>query len=249
MKNNLINYIFRQFNGILVGAAGAALFFGIYQNWNNIRSVISNDFPEQAKLDWISFFIYLVTLAIIAVLVFLVFWGKNTNSIGLFLILPRTRKRNVSELAKMITGSLDYWGISGKSIFDTEEYRRKLLKQLKSGYQVRILLMNPESKNLARRANNEGANLDAWKKDIGGTIDKLRELKKSYNNLEGKITDIYPIWRLMTFANKEMMVTWYPNGKRAYYSHQFFLTNTGDTPLYYAFNQEFSEAWDDGEKI
>jgi len=120
------------------------------------------------------------------------------------------------------------------------------LAKLNNKNRIRFLLMNPDSQALERRAKIKQNDLPSRKADILSSIGRLKNLTKNYGiDIEIKLFDQFPNWRLIIIGGSKVYLTFYSIEKEGYNSPMIELNkdiNSNDT-LFYPINSEFEEVW------
>lgn len=121
----------------------------------------------------------------------------------------------------------------------------KLIELGREKGEIKILLLNPDSKFLIERARDEGESPSAWMSEIRATIERLKALaEREHINIELKLYDQYPIWRIANFDDKEMSVHFFLKDQQGPQS-QLLRIWKDDNDLFNALELEFERLWDE----
>ena len=135
------------------------------------------------------------------------------------------------------------WGISAKRTISNPAMKQWLESLPKSHQKAKFLLLDPESPHLARKAEDEGDNPDAWKREISANISRIGELCSKYPSLiELRVYSEFPIWRVVFIDEKIAIMNYFPSGKQGPESPQFILKK-GEDSLFDPIYKEFLEVW------
>lgn len=140
----------------------------------------------------------------------------------------------------------------GVGVVDTEKGTLyQVIKALPRDWdgEIRILLLNPNSKYIEDRANDIGISTETLKNQINTSANNLRELKKMYNlNLDWAFYDDKPLLRFILFDNCGFLTYWAANPERPLHPSRDIKIVTGPHSLYRALSQHFDQLWEKSSK-
>jgi hypothetical protein len=119
--------------------------------------------------------------------------------------------------------------------------------------EIRILLLNPDSKFFKHRCVNVGVNETKYSGWIYDSIDYCKKLKIEKNKaIELRLYDDYPIWK-MVFSPEYMWLQHYQKEKHVKDVHVYFFqtgsSSLGRTSLYYPLTSVFRRRWENGFNV
>ncbi len=181
---------------------------------------------------------------------FIIYGIKKSNKfskiLGINKLYPNHENApKIDSIIKSANTSIDFLGISLRTIFETEGLKRILIEKVESGVTFRFLILDPESTYLIDKATDEGDNPEIWKHDIQSSISRLEEvqgkiLKKP--NLHVKKYDSMPNWRNIFVDNNLVYSSFYPHGARGKVAPVIIIENK-QYSLYIPFKTEFEHLW------
>lgn len=140
-----------------------------------------------------------------------------------------------------------FLGISAKHFVYDEPFRAKLVKIGHNRCQIRFLLLKPDGEHISRRAQDEAQPVEEWRRHVEDSVRELLLLGKSKGiNIEVRLYDCYPIWRLISGRNGCMYVSYFLHGKRGRDSPHLLLANDQIDDLHCAYHKQFEELWRNG---
>jgi hypothetical protein len=152
------------------------------------------------------------------------------------------------EIIRHANRTVSFMGISARTFFEEEAVEETLRAKVRASVHCRFLLLNPQSKHLAAKAQEEGDDPKAWSYDIDAGLVRLRGLGASPGN--GSVVPRYysakPIWRLIIVDDARCYVGCYPHGHRGKHSPiALFVAERGG--FFDAMCDTFERTWADSE--
>lgn len=139
--------------------------------------------------------------------------------------------------------SIDFWGVSANRTAKSVSAQQAMLRVADNGGAVRFLLMDPGGTMLARRASDEGDEVEAWSSEIQSTVARLKKFAAHHSiAIQIRYFDSYPVWRYVCLDNTLATINWFLPKKPGHHSPFILLKNTPDG-LYWPIRRSFDEAW------
>jgi hypothetical protein len=161
-------------------------------------------------------------------------------------ILKEYLSNNKPTLEKQIAlckNSFYFLGISAKRTVSAPELQEKLIEIGKKGGEIRFLLMNPKSPTLKRKADDEGDDWNAWKKDIEAQINRLKAIGKNNNiKISVKLYDEFPIWRMVIIDTSKMYLHYFLSEQQGPQSPLLEIEEKKNG-IFHSFYREYLELW------
>lgn len=157
----------------------------------------------------------------------------------------------IYEIIKSAQTSIDFVGISLRTVFETEGVERLLIEKAEASIKLRFLILNPDSPYVEKKAKDEGDAPEVWKHDIQSSLSRLKEIQgrvRSGVRIEIALYDSMPNWRCVFVDDKIVFASFYPHGKRGKAAPVLVITKTSNS-LYVPFHTDFTALWITGEFI
>lgn len=227
----------RTVNQIIIGAVGsllAAVAIGVSQKLFTLTF-------------WQMVSAYLGLLCATLLVSFICFYNavrslrnSNKNKLCLF----EVSKPELAETITKCENSFKFLGISSKRTISNPIIQKKLISIGHQKGEIKILLLNPDGQFLSIRASDEGESPKAWISDIKATIERLKGLaQREHINIEIRLYDRYPVWRVTIIDNKNMHINFFLKGQQGPES-QLLELNNKENDLFEAFQLEFEQLWE-----
>jgi len=150
---------------------------------------------------------------------------------------------SVTEIAKTVATEFVFWGISAKSILSNDEFREIMIRKAKGNCEFKFLLLDPKSRFVADKALEEGDTAEGWKNEIEANILRLRQLRDEHHlNIEIKVYDQFPVFRLIIANSNLMYFGWYSGGLQGIRSPLLIVQNNQGS-LYQPARLTFNDLW------
>lgn len=187
-----------------------------------------------------------ITVVILFTILVYYFFKKREKLLGIINIFQRFDDTPPTfEIIKDAQINVEFMGISARTFFESEEVEELMKKKIWEGVHFKFLVLDPSSKYLEIKAQDEGDDPEAWKHDIYGSIRRLNRIKRETkaDKIEIKKYDFLPIWRTIFIDNKIGYITYYPPGHRGKHAPVFLVTH-GKTGLYTPIHRTFLHYWE-----
>jgi hypothetical protein len=148
----------------------------------------------------------IIILCIFVVLFFIgllyIMYIKFHKTVGIKKYLTKRKKLNLKKIINSAKDSIDFLGISGKSLFDISNMQNILRDKKSKGIKFRFLLLDPESVHLQEKAKEEkiSGNANHWKSHINESCTKLLDSGMKTNEI--KYYNSKPIWNILRVDNR-----------------------------------------------
>ena len=153
-------------------------------------------------------------------------------------------KPDIAENIKGCKSSFRFLGISSKRTMSNPVVQQKLIELGRDKGEIKILLLNPDSEFVKNRANDENESSRAWVSEINATVERLKNLaNREHINIEVRLYDQYPVWRLSIMDEEEMYINFFLKGQQGPQSQMLYVKNH-DNDLFNAFLLEYERIWD-----
>jgi len=150
---------------------------------------------------------------------------------------------SITEIAQTVATEFVFWGISAKSILSNDEFREIIIKKAKGNCEFKFLLLDPNSPFVADKALEEGDTAEGWKNEIAANILRLRQLRDEHHlNIEIKVYDQFPVFRLIIANSNLMYFGWYSGGLQGIRSPLLIVQNNQGS-LYQPARLSFNDLW------
>ncbi len=138
-----------------------------------------------------------IVFKMIPLVIRFLFWKLKLSPIYRYI-----KSKPIDYQIKKCSDSFYFLGVSGSTTMKDTVVIEKF-KQLENG-SIRILLLDPESDVMTKRAEDENKSPAEFKNQIKGTIESLKHLQSQYPSIkiELKLYDTYPIWRMVSWSGK-----------------------------------------------
>jgi len=187
-----------------------------------------------------------ITVVILFTILIYYFFKKREKLLGIINVFQRFDDApSTFEIIKGAQINVEFMGISARTFFESEEVEELMKKKIREGVCFKFFVLDPSSKYLESKAQDEGDDPEAWKHDINGSIRRLNRIKKETktNRIEIRKYDFLPIWRTIFIDNKIGYITYYPHGHRGKHAPVFVVTH-GETGLYTPIYRTFLHYWE-----
>lgn len=167
------------------------------------------------KIDLISWPALVLLLFAIVVLLGIKIWRLTTAPSPISSVLgvelgESDHSIDLAALIKSCDSSFYFLGISSNRTTNNNELLAALAELSHKRGDIRFLLLNPASPNLARRAADELAEPDTWSHDILATVARIKSAAKARNaNVQIKYYDDYPVWRMIVCDRQRIRLNYY----------------------------------------
>ncbi|UCE07863.1 MAG: hypothetical protein JSW07_07475, partial [bacterium] len=148
--------------------------------------------------------------------------------------------RSAKNIVKFMT-------ISGRSIFSSKV--EEALQSRCDDFRLRILLYDWNAPHFAIKMHDERR---ATESEIERARSKAKEIARQFIdignqypfNLEIRLYDEYPVWRMMLVDDETAYIGYYPKDKRGYEGPMFIFKRDEQGSLFYPMNQYFDKVWE-----
>lgn len=192
----------------------------------------------------VSLYLFVISIAISLYAVYYFKSMRSQDNTNENLMLFDTNKPDISDNIQKCKKAFRFLGVSSKRTMSNPVVQKKLIELGKDGGEIKILLLNPESEFVKSRADDEKESSKAWVSDIKATIERLKDLANRKDiNIEVKLYDQYPVWRLSVVDDEEMYVNFFLKGQQGPQSQLLYVKNK-DNDLFNALMLEYERIWD-----
>jgi hypothetical protein len=185
-------------------------------------------------------------MAVILVFYLIHYYREQSHMLGITKVF-RTFQASptTEELLEGAPSEVWFLGISAKTFFDKEETEPLVRQKLREGCRFRFLLLDPRSRFLELKANDEGDDPKAWRHDITASVTRLRKMQKDFGpDVVGlREYDEFPVWRFVVVDRRLMHITYYPHGHRGTYSPVAILMKE-EKSMFAPLCQLYQELWE-----
>jgi hypothetical protein len=127
---------------------------------------------------------------------------------------------------------------------NNSKFESAIVALARKGGDVRFLLMDPNSPNLGRRADDEGCSKEIWVQDIKATITRLKDISQKHGaSIKIRFFSEYPLWRMLLVDRRLVYLNYFLDRHRFTDSPQITLKNS-DMGLLNVFQKMFDELWE-----
>jgi hypothetical protein len=201
-----------------------------------------------------SYFWLLIALVFILIVISIYFF-KIYISAGIKAVYT-PRKLSVVKSLEKSNKSFYFLGVSAKTTAAEKAIGDRLVELSQDGsFEIKFLLMNPNAdENIRARALDEKEITEnhanaAWKSDMDGAINRLKDLaKKNQLSIQIRLYDEYPLWRMFVIDREVVYLNYALTGKRLNASPLVKLKSQKDS-LANTFIQHFDLLWEKSEPV
>lgn len=145
--------------------------------------------------------------------------------------------------------SVKILGISHRTRLARPRFVDTLIKAGVKGIKITILILDHKGKNLAPKANDEGAIPDSWKSHIESSIIQFEQIKQDYPRIDIELYtyDIFPIWHMVIIDDNKGLIGYYPTRSPGGES-PLYLIKRDDLSLLTPFIKYFNSIKDNGKR-
>ena len=164
------------------------------------------------------------------------------NELGINRIYTK-KKPTLEDYVSSISTSFYFWGISAKRTMSNPNLQKKLIEIGHKKGEIKFLLLNPKSTTVARKAEDENDDANSWCNEIQATIQRLKTIEKKYNiNIEIRVYDDFPIWRLCVIDRKKIYLNYFLSNQQGPESPLLEMAPVSNG-IFWGFMNEFNETW------
>jgi hypothetical protein len=151
---------------------------------------------------------------------------------------------SIATIVQSVTTEFAFWGISSKSLLNSDEFREIVIRKAKGDCVFKFLILDPNSPNVEKKAIEEGDTATGWKNEIEANIMRLKQLRDEHHlNIQVRLYYQFPVLRVIFVNSNLMYFGWYPLGLQGIRSPLLIVRNEQDT-LYQPIRLSFNNLWD-----
>ncbi len=193
----------------------------------------------------ISTIIIILLIILILILFYLLYFSRNNeekSEIGINNIYT-TKKNSFSKIVENANNSFFFLGISAKRTNSSPIIQKKIIEIGRKNGEIRFLLLDPDSENVKKRADDEKDDYNSWKNEINATITRLKSLEKKHNiTIQIRVFDEYPVWRMNIIDSNKIYLNYFLLNKQGAQSPQIELIENDNSIFWPLFNT-YNELW------
>jgi hypothetical protein len=247
----------RRLIKLLSGSAAIAILVGIFGSVyaNNISAALGQRHPDYVYVG-AAVLLILFLIACLAIYALLRELTERDRVIAVApaesLSIPDQHNHVVTlgTVAADAARQVDFCGIIARRSVGDDAFRRTIERRRYDSLQLRFLLLDPACPSFSERAREEGESVVSWASSLESTVEHLRNYRRELDlDVTVRLTDFYPVWRLILVDESLVHVHNFLPGKRGTEALQYSLSNATTPEFVYGFRRYFAMLWASASEV